>query len=454
MGRLFGTNGVRGFANKEGMNAELALRLGRSLGSFLPQGSSVLVGADTRTSGPLLQSALTAGLLSVGIRVRDAGITPTPALQYAVKHGDFAAGIVITASHNPPEFNGIKFIDGDGTEFPADKEELVEEFYFSQKFREVPWQEILEVAPEQDVNDAYVNGVISKVDADAIRAKKFRVVVDTSNGAGSLTAPYLLRKLGCHVITLNCQPDGTFPGHDSEPTPENVKDLIQATKAFNADLGIVQDGDADRCVFITEQGEYVYGDRTLAMVAGQLVRLAKGGTIVTPVSSSSIVQEFVESSGGTIEYTRVGAPIVARRMMEINALFGGEENGGLIFPEHQHCRDASMSLAKMLEILALTGKTLTQLLAEVPTKSLLKAKVTCPDDKKQSALDAFAKAHAGDKVDRTDGVKVYVADGWVLVRPSGTEPIYRIYAESDTPEGAAALSKRMKDEIEGIIAKA
>ncbi len=452
MGKLFGTNGVRGYANQD-MNAELALHLGQSLGTFLPQGSSVLIGTDTRTSGHLLKSALSAGLLSAGIRVCDAGVTPTPALQYAVKHGAHAAGIVITASHNPPEFNGIKFIDGDGTEFPSSKEDEVEDFFFSKKFRTVTWDAIPEHVEVPGVNDAYVAGVIDKVDAARIRARKFRVVLDTSNGAGSLTAPYLLRALGCHVITLNCQPDGTFPGHDSEPTPENVRDLVTATKAFGADLGIVQDGDADRCVFVSEQGEYVYGDRTLAMVAGHLVRENKGGVIATPVSSSSIVEEHVKAAGGTIEYTRVGAPIVARRMIEIGALFGGEENGGLIFPEHQHCRDASMTLAKVLEILAVTGRPLSTLLAEVPTKSLVKTKVACPDGKKQSALDAFAAAHAKDRVDRTDGVKVYVADGWVLVRPSGTEPIYRVYAEGSTPKAASDLAARMKAEIEAIIAK-
>lgn len=460
MGKLFGTNGVRGYANED-MNAELAMKLGHALGTFLNEGDTVLVGRDTRTSGPMLSNALIAGLQAAGVSVRDCGVVPTPALQLRVKHsnGKFAAGAVVTASHNPPEFNGIKFIDPDGTEMRSDKEDAIEDVYFSGKFRHAHWSKIGQVGEEPGVNETYVDACISHVDVEAIKRAKLTVALDTSNGAGSLTAPWLLRKLGAHVITLNAQPDGTFPGHPSEPTPENVKDLLASIKAFGANLGVVQDGDADRCVFVDDKGNYVMGDRVLALMAGYAAkRSVEGGTreplVVTPVSSSSIVEEHVKANGGRVEYTRVGAPIVARHMKDHKAVFGGEENGGLIWPEHQYCRDASMTLAKVLELVATSGKPLSQLLAEVPTASLMKKKVECANDKKQAALDGFAKAHAKDKVDRTDGVKVYMPEGWVLVRPSGTEPIFRIYAEAKTPEAAEQLADRSLAEIREIIAKA
>ncbi|HWG92101.1 MAG TPA: phosphoglucosamine mutase [Candidatus Thermoplasmatota archaeon] len=469
MGKLFGTNGVRGFANQD-MNAELALKLGKSLGSFLKPGERVLVGTDTRTSGPMLKAALTAGLLATGVEVHDAGVVPTPALQYKVKRGGsgaqrgvdepagssyYAAGAVITASHNPPEFNGIKFIDPDGTEMHHTKEDAIEDLFFNDRFRLVPWAQLGHVAVMPNVNEEYVEGILAKVDVQAIRARKLKVVLDTSNGAGGLTAPYLLQRLGCHVITLNTQPDGTFPGHNSEPTPDNVKDLVQSVTAFGADLGVVQDGDADRCVFVDDQGNYVYGDRTLTLMAGQAVAMNGGkGTVVTPVSSSSIVEQYVKAKGGSVTYTRVGAPIVARKMMEIKALIGGEENGGLIWPEFQYCRDASMTLAKVVEVIAKTGKSFSQLLGEVPVAHVYKTKVTCPDNKKVAALDALAKAHAkGGKVDLTDGVKIFSDDGWVLVRPSGTEPIYRIFADAKSPEAAKRLAESSKSEIEQIISK-
>lgn len=469
MGKLFGTNGVRGFANQD-MNAELALKLGRSLGSFLKKGDTVLVGRDTRTSGPMLVAALSAGLASAGVHVHDAGEVTTPALQYAVKtskgryaagpqrpdgssgpsHG-YAAGAVVTASHNPPEFNGIKFIDPDGTEMRSDKEDAIEAVFFSDRFRSVEWNEIGQSHYQPGVNNAYVDAIVAKVDHEAIRRAKLTVVLDTSNGAGSHTAPYLLRKLGVHVVTMNAQPDGTFPGHPSEPTPENVKDLVAATKAFGASLGVVQDGDADRCVFIDEKGSYIDGNRTLALMAGFVVGQRRGGLVVTPVSSSAIIEEHVKAKGGNVAYTRVGAPIVARYMMDHGAVVGGEENGGIIWPEFQHCRDASMTLAKVLELLATSGKPFSALLAELPSAAAVKKKVECPNDKKQKALDAFAKAHAKDRVDTTDGVKVYTNEGWVLVRPSGTEPIFRVYAESKTHEQAETLATKSLAEIREII---
>lgn len=469
MGKLFGTNGVRGFANHD-MNAELALRLGRALGAHLKQGDRVLVGRDTRTSGPMLAAAFSAGLQSAGVHVHDAGVVPTPALQHRVKTSGgrfaagagradgssppsqgFAAGVIVTASHNPPEFNGIKFIDPDGTEMRSAREDAIESIYFAEGWRDAGWADIGTWQEEPGVNDGYVDAILTRVDVEAIRRAKLTVVLDTSNGAGSHTAPYLLRRLGVHVVTMNAQPDGTFPGHPSEPTPENVKDLLAAVKAFGASLGVVQDGDADRCVFVDEKGGYVDGNRTLALMAGYAVEQRKGGLVVTPVSSSGIVEQHVKAKGGTLHYTRVGAPIVARYMMEHGAILGGEENGGIIWPAFQHCRDASMTLAKILELLATSGKPFSALLAEVPTAAAVKRKVACPNDKKQKALDGFAQAHARDRVDRTDGVKVYTSEGWVLVRPSGTEPIFRVYAEAKTPETAEDLAARSLAEIRGII---
>jgi phosphomannomutase/phosphoglucomutase len=455
MGKLFGTNGVRGYANQD-MNADLALKLGRALGSFLKPGQAVLIGRDTRTSGTMLVAAFCAGVQSTGVHVRDAGIVTTPALQLAIKTGGgrFAAGAVVTASHNPPEFNGIKFVDPDGTEMRSDKEDAIEAVYFGGLFRDAAWPDIGQTGAEAGVNDAYVEAIVRHVDVDAIKRAKLRVVLDTSNGAGSFTAPFLLRKLGVHVITLNAQPDGTFPGHPSEPTPEHVKDLVTSVRAFGANLGVVQDGDADRCVFVDDKGEYVDGNRTLALMAGYIVSQRKGGLVVTPVSSSGIVEQHVRAKGGTLAYTRVGAPIVARYMMDHQAVFGGEENGGLIWPDLQHCRDASMTLAKVVELVATTGKALSAHNAELPVAVSVKKKIECPNDRKQRALDGFAKAHEKDRVDRTDGVKVYSPEGWVLVRPSGTEPIFRVYAEAKTSEAAESLASRSLAQIQQIIAGA
>ena len=347
MQKLFGTNGVRGISN-ESMTPEMALRLGKAIGTYF-QGN-IVIATDTRTSNEMLKDSVISALISTGCNVFDAGIAPSPALQYYVKESDADGGVIITASHNPPEFNGIKVVDGDGAELAREKEEEIEKLYFEERFRVAAWNEIGKVY-DMDVLDFYIEGVLSKVDVDKIREKKFRVVLDCGNGAGCYTMPYIMQQVA-DVITLNAQPDGNFPGRNPEPTPENIEALMKMVRECKADVGIAYDGDADRAIFVDENGNYIYGDKTLAIMAGYMVE-KKGGSIVTPVSTSSCVEEYVKSKGGDVIYTKVGAPIVARKMMEVGATFGGEENGGLIFPEHQYCRDGGMASVAILELMAI-----------------------------------------------------------------------------------------------------
>jgi len=445
MPRLFGTNGVRGVTNKD-MDSEFALRLGKSIGTFF--GGDIAVGTDTRTSNEMLKDAVISGILSTGCNVFDAGILPSPALQYYVKESGKSAGVIITASHNPPEFNGIKVIDGDGTELGKEREEKIEKIYFDEKWEKAGWDGIGSVY-DVDAISPYIDAVVSGVNADAIKEKKFKVVLDCGNGAGCVADPHIISGLGCRVITLNAQADGRFPGRNSEPVKENVRDLISMVKERGADMGIAYDGDADRAIFVDENGEYIYGDKTLAVVSGYMVEKG-GGVVVTPVSTSSCVEEFVKRKGGEVVYTRVGSPIVARKMIEINATFGGEENGGLIFPEHQYCRDGGMASAVMLEIMALKNKKLSELIAEVPEYHLAKTKVKCSNDIKKEVMDKFIENEDGN-VDLTDGAKIYMENGWVLVRPSGTEPIIRIYAESRDENTANKLADEYKEKLEGIM---
>lgn len=449
--RLFGTNGVRGVANED-MNSELALNLGKSIGTYLEKGEKVAIARDPRVSGEMLESAVISGLLSTGVNAVTLAMLPTPALQYYVKKTKLSGGVMITASHNPPEFNGIKVVAGDGTELPREEEVKIEEIYFKKSFRAVPWNKIGRVYEEPGAREMYMEGIVSSVDAELIRKRSFTVVLDCANGASTITSPYILKKLGCKVISLNCQPDGTFPGHESEPSPENLKELVYAVKETGADVGIAHDGDADRVVFVDEDGRYLFGDTSLSIVAKYIVE-RRGGTVVTPVSSSSSVEKVVKQHGGRIVYTKVGAPIVARKMIEISAIFGGEENGGLIFPEHQYCRDAAMGAAKMLEIMAKTGKRLSQLVEEIPRYVLYKTKTKCPENLKLKVLNAMENEVSKEavKIDRTDGLKIYTNSGWVLIRPSGTEPIFRIFAESKDIGDAKAMAEKGKSMIEKIV---
>jgi phosphomannomutase/phosphoglucomutase len=444
---LFGTNGVRGVAN-EGLTPELALRLGRAMGTYF-QGGRVLIGGDARLSTPMLKNAVTAGLQSAGCEVLDGGTGPTPALQLALKQGRFQGGCIITASHNPPEWNGIKAVAPDGTELSRQEEERIEDLYYDQRFAAARWDQLRAPGVLPDVNARYVETILASVDRESIARRAFTVVMDCSNGAACYAAPYLLRRLGCKVIGLNAQPDGTFPGHESEPVADNAKQLLAAVQSLRADAGFIQDGDADRAIFVDEQARYVIGDHSLALMASTVVQRKRGGLVVTPVSTSSCVEDMVKARGGSVLYTRVGSPTVANAMKREGAVFGGEENGGLIWPEHQHVRDGLMSIARMLELMAQTGKPMSSLLADVPRYANVKQKVHVPDSAKPRILERFAAAQRG-KVDTTDGVKVWHDDGWVLVRASGTEPLIRVFAESRREERAKQLVDESKASIERL----
>ena len=436
MPRLFGTNGVRGRVNEE-MTSELALRLGKATGTVFGKGSYV-VGMDTRVSNQMLKTAFISGVLSGGGDVTDAGIVPSPTLQYSVRYLGARAGAMITASHNPPQFNGIKIIQGDGTEAERDIEEKIEDIIHRDACTVASWDAIGETRV-MDIRKRYRDAVCSQVNESMIREKKFLVIMDCGNGAGCRVMPYLLRDLGCRVVSVNCHPDGMFPGRLPEPTCDSLSDLMGMVCASKADMGVALDGDADRAVFVDENGGYIDGDKTLALMASHLV--SPGTTCVTPVSSSSCVSDVVTKKGGEMVFTRVGAPLVARKMIEVSAVFGGEENGGLIFPRHQYCRDGGMAMAAVLDIMAGTGEPLSHLVGELPSYSLFRGKVPCPPDKKEKILRDLVKGE-DHEVNLTDGVKILLPEGWVLVRPSGTESLIRVYAEAKDPGTAEKMGDR------------
>ena len=446
--RLFGTNGVRGVVNTRDMDCAFALRLGTAIGTFMD--GAVLVGTDARTSNEMIKGACSAGIMSAGCDVIDLGVVPTPTVQFSVKNCDVGGGVVITASHNPPEFNGIKCIDPDGTEMSRENEERIEAIFPSQDFRRVDWDNIGNLSCNNAAVQEHIEGVLNAVDAEAISSSGLRIALDCGNGAGGNATPLLLEKLGVRYSTLNADPNGAFPGHDSEPTPENARDLVEFVGRGDFDLGILHDGDADRTIFVDENGSYMYGDRSLAIVAYHKCLERGGGLVVTTVGSSKCVEDAVKMAGGEIMYTRVGSPVVARAMMEKNAVFGGEENGGLIFPELQYCRDGPMTAAKMVEIIAKNGR-LSEINAKIPRYSQYKTKTKCPEEKKALVLARLQEEAADGKVDTTDGVKIFTDDGWILARPSGTEPIFRVFTEASSMERAREMAEHYKNRVSEIV---
>src|SRR5208283_4815880 len=451
--KLFGTNGIRGLVNVE-LTPEMAIKVGCAIGTFFGR-KKLLLGYDARTSGPMLAKAVISGLTATGCNVFFAGMAPTPSLQFAVKNHKMDGGVIITASHNPPEYNGIKVIWSDGIETSHDQEVEIENLYFDNKIVFAEWDKLGTVQDVPGINDEYVQAIKKHVNPQKIAQKHFHVVVDAANSVGGLTGPQLVRELGCKVTSINANIDGTFPGRMPEPRPENLTDLSATVKAIGADMGVAFDGDADRSIFADHNGTIYWGDKTFAIVIKHFLAKNPGAKIVTPVSSSTLIKDTVEAYKGDLIWTKVGSVTVSQKMKELNAQLGGEENGGVFYGPHQAVRDGAMTSALLLDIMAQTGQSLSELVAEQPQYFIEKGKIDCPDEKKEILLQKLYVQVKGENISTIDGVKIWFSDNSaILIRPSGTEPVFRLYAEAKNQEKALKLvedySSRLKKILETV----
>lgn len=452
--RLFGTNGIREVVG-ERLTGPFVAGVVAAAADVLPRGPPVAVGWDGRTSSPALARIASATLALAGHQVVELGLLPTPAFQYSVPRVGAQFGLIVTASHNPPDFNGIKCIGPDGLEIPRSTEEAIEAGVEHGAGRPVPFSAVGSITADPTAGPRYVEAIRERVDVAAIRRRKLTVVLDCGNGASVPTSPLLLHALGCRVISLNAHVDGTFPGHLSEPTEANLKDLARAVPEFGADLGIAHDGDADRAVFVDARGRYLPGERMLTLMARDAVRRHHGGIVVTPVSSSQSVEDAVQPLGGTVVYTRIGSPTVTREMQLRRAVFGGEENGGLIFPQLHLARDGAMSAAAFLELLARDDLTAEEAVRDLPIYALCKEKITCPLPIMEEVFSEVAQelTRDADRVVTLDGLKAYRDGGWVLLRRSGTEPLLRVFSEAREPASARRLAEDALDRIRAAMAR-
>jgi len=449
--RLFGTNGIREVVG-EGLTAPFVTAVAEGIAAQCPPGAPIVLGWDGRTSSVPFARVVGAVLALAGHRVIEVGLLPTPAIQLSVRRLGAQLGVIVTASHNPREFNGVKCIAADGLEITRATEAAIEAAVAARSTAAVPYDRVGSIVADAHGARAYVDGILAHVDADRIREHRFSIVLDCGNGASVPTSPVLLHRLGCRVVTLNGHVDGTFPGHLSEPTEANLQDLVRVVPAAEADLGIAHDGDADRAVFVQANGRFVPGEEILTLLAQDAVERHRGGLVVSPVSASQAVEEAVRPFGGRVIYTRVGSPSVTHAMQEHGAVFGGEENGGLIFPAFQLARDGAMTAASVLDLLARKEAPLDRLLAELPHYTMIKEKVACPVEARDRVLAAAQRRleARAERIETIDGVKAYFATGWLLLRPSGTEPLFRVFAEAKTADRARALA----DEGLGAIREA
>ncbi|MFH1424479.1 MAG: phosphoglucosamine mutase [archaeon] len=432
---LFSTTGIRGIANRD-FTPEFVLGLGKAFGTFL-KGGKVLVARDTRSSSEALKNAFVSGLLSTGTDVEDAGVAPIPSVSFAVKQ-NYTAGAMITASHNPPEWNGLKFIMGSSLEI-AEKEEVeFEKIFNSKKFLLAP-NGSAGTSKNCNILEPYARALTNNINANAIRAKRFKVVVDTGNGAQSLFIPDFLESLGCEVIALHTS-IGAFE-RPPEPTPETLTTFLDVVKQEKPDFGVAFDTDGDRAIFATGQGEFIMGDVTGTLLAHNFFINSKGCKVVTPIATSKAIDDVADELGGKVVKTKVGGKYIGESVMKSKAAYGFEENGGSIFPEISFMRDGSATVAKLLDLLASTGKFLEQLISEVPKYYQLKTKMNCSPETKGSVMANVLKKLevSGAELITMDGIKAIYEDGSVMVRASGTEPVIRVFAEAKTKARAKEL---------------
>jgi len=448
---LFGTSGVRGIVSSE-VTLDIANRLGLALAMELG-GGTVALARDTRLSGPSIESATAAGLASGGAEVVRLGVIPTPTLAFATSAMRWSAGVMITASHNPPEYNGIKFFGGDGMAFTEERERKLESLCETERFDLPPWDEFGGLSA-RDVSDLYVEHVQRKIKF----GKRWCVVLDPGGGASYEIAPRLFRSVGLQVLSINDRPDGRFLARPPEPSYEALRGLSRLVAAKGADVGIAFDGDADRFAVVDGSGRYVPMDTALAAYAGHISR-GRGGVVVVPMDTSMAVEEVVTANGGEVAYCKVGDVSVAQLVRARNASFGGEASGAWINPDFHPCPDGMLSALLFLLAAEQEGLGIHDFVAKVPAYVIERAKVPCKNTAKRAAMSlvrqGFSKV-ASDiiRVRELDGLRVDMKSGWFLIRASGTEPALRITVEAKDQTAARELMYRLLRMVTEIVRKA
>ncbi|MDC0438075.1 phosphoglucosamine mutase [Nitrosopumilus sp.] len=449
MAKFFGTNGIRGVFPDD-FNLEFIHDMTLSIGTYFEKGP-ILIGYDGRDSSPLICKIITSTLNSIGINCNIAGLVPTPCLEYAVKSFGYSGGIMITASHNPPQYNGIKPAGKDGVEISREDELLIEDIYLKKNWLSNP-EKWGTTEDETRSIETYLNGIKSHVNSKLIESKSFKVVLDLGNGAQAVTAPDFCKKVNCETILVNETIDGKFPGRGSEPTPQNLSVLSKTVVENQADFGIAFDGDGDRSIFCDNLGNILTGDRSALILIQHILTKNPNSLVVTCLNSGTNTEVLTEKYNSKVIRTKVGSVEVSRKMLSTNALIGFEENGGFMFGKHNQVRDGCMSLALMLDLLAIADNTLSYQISKLPQSFTTKDKIQCSSQDAKQIISSLKTEFP--ESDLSDGIKIIMdSKNWVMIRPSGTEPIVRIYAESESQEKLEALMIKFLQKVKSIISR-
>ena len=450
-GLMVSVSGIRGRVG-EALTPEVVARYAGAFGAWsLAQGGSrqVVVGRDSRVSGPMVHRIAVGTLQMVGCDVIDIGLTTTPGCQLAVEHHHAAGALMISASHNPIEWNALKLIGSSGLFLEASQGAAMRSL-LDTGVPHATWDRLGTVIEDGDASARHLAAVLAipYVDVEAIRRRRFKVALDCVRGAGATIMPQLLEALGCEVVAINMEPDGRFP-REPEPLPENLTALEGLVKESGADIGLAVDPDVDRLAVVSEQGRAIGEEYTLALAA-KLVLRHRRGPVVTNLSSSLLVEDVAREAGVPAIRTAVGEVNVAVRMRSEGAPIGGEGNGGVILPEVHLGRDAPIGAALLLQLLVEEGRALSQVARSLPAYVIVKDKLARPNASLEAVYAALRSAFADASVDTQDGLRLAWRDRWVHVRPSGTEPIVRVIAEAPDEGQARELVRRSREPLDAL----
>ncbi|WCM42793.1 phosphoglucosamine mutase [Flavobacterium sp. CBA20B-1] len=454
---ISGIRGTIGGNVGENLTPIDAVKFASAYGTFLKNSLqkdklTVVIGRDARISGPMIHQLVMQTLVGLGINVIDLGLSTTPTVEVAVPLEKADGGIILTASHNPKQWNALKLLNNKGEFLSGAEGALILEIAESDSFDFADVDSLGTITEITDYMDRHIDEVLNLklVDVEAVKSKKFKVVVDGVNSSGGIVIPALLKKMGVEVVELYCEPNGHFP-HNPEPLKEHLTDICELVVKENADFGIVVDPDVDRLAFISNNGEMFGEEYTLVAVADYVLSKTPGNT-VSNMSSSRALKDITEKHNGIYEASAVGEVNVVELMKKNNAIIGGEGNGGIIYPEIHYGRDALVGVALFLTHLAKQDLDVAALRTSYPAYFMSKNKIELtPEINVDAILEEMQKRYANEKISTVDGVKIDLADSWVHLRKSNTEPIIRIYTEAPTQQAADDLAQKILQEIQEVV---
>ena len=434
---MVGISGIRGVVG-ESLTPDVVLKYSSAFGMLCKSGKVVL-GRDTRISGEMVRSAVVSGLLSTGCEVVDLGVCATPTVEIAVEGLKASGGVIITASHNPIQWNALKFVGADGIFLSESKGRRLCELAESDRIKHGGWNRLGKVKFDDSWTEKHIKRVLglSHINVRKIKKRGFRVVLDCVNGAACVISPHLLRALGCKVIELNCKPDGKF-AHNPEPIPRNLVSLCKAVKKHRADLGFANDPDVDRLAIVSEKGVPLGEEATLALATKFVLGRKPNSKVAANISTSRMIDDLAGEYGSKVYRTKVGEAHVARQLRKVKGVIGGEGNGGVILPEFHYGRDALVGMALILQHVAESEKPISRLSSELPEYFMIKrkAKLSRNFDKN---LVRLKRSFSRGRINPLDGIRIDFEDSWLHIRKSNTEPLVRVIAEAKSKKEASKL---------------